>query len=129
MPAPDAATAVEVELLEELVPEAVPLALLPLADEDEPEVAEALDEAPLSVGVAVALAEPLLAEEEDEEAVPVESAPVLDAEAVDEPDAVADAEEEEDEPSVTLNWFYRAGECQQIFLMARGLVLGSKLTD
>lgn len=103
LPAPEAAVAVEVELLEELVPEAVPLAL-----EDEPEVAEAVAEPELAddVPVAVALAEPLLAVDE---AVPVESAPVLDAEAVDEPDAVADAEEEEDElvPSVMLNWFYK----------------------
>lgn len=86
---------------------AVPVAL-PLAEADEPDaVAEADEEPELEVPVAVALAEPLLAVDE---AVPVESAPVLDA--VDEPEeavADADAEEEEDEPSVMLNWFYRSG--------------------
>lgn len=129
MPAPEAATAVEVELLEELVPEAVPVALE--LSEDEPEVAEALAEPELAVDEAVALAEAPLAVDE---AVPVESAPVLDA--VDEADAVADAEEEEDElesePSVMLNWFYMAGGYQQIDFLCvgpggpQGL---SKLTD
>lgn len=88
------------------MPVAVPVAL-PLAEADEPDaVAEADEEPELEVPVAVALAEPLLAVDE---AVPVESAPVLDA--VDEPEAVADAdaEEEEDEPSVMLNWFYMGG--------------------
>lgn len=98
----------EVELLEELVPVAVPLALEP---EEAVAEAEASEEAEVPVAEAVALALPLLAVDE---AVPVESAPVLDAEAVDEPDAVADAEEEEDEPSVTLNWFYTTGSCQQM---------------
>lgn len=108
LPAPEDAAAVEVELLELLEPEAVPLALeLP---EEEVPVADAVAEAELPEDVAVALALPLLAVDE---AVPVEeSAPVPDAEAVDEPDAVADAEEEEDEPvlpSVMLNWFYMTG--------------------
>lgn len=111
LPAPEVAAEEEVELLEELVPVAVPLALEP---EEEEAVAEASEEAEVPVAEAVALALPLLAVDE---AVPVESAPVLDAEAVDEPDAVADAEEEEDEPesedSVTLNWFYTTGSCQR----------------
>lgn len=89
----------EVDELELLVPVAVPLALEPSEDEA---VDEASDEAELLVPVAVALA---LAPLAVDEAVPVESAPVLDEVAVEEPDAVEDAEEEGDEPSVTLNWF------------------------
>lgn len=106
-PAPEAATAVEVELLELLLPVAVPLAVeLPVADP----VAEASVAVELPEDVAVALALPAV-----DEAVPVESAPVLVA--VDEPDAVADAEEEEDEldsDSVMLNWFYTAGSYQHM---------------
>lgn len=110
-PAPDAATAVEVELLELLVPEAVPLAVeLPVADPVADPVAEASVAVELPEAVAVALELAAV-----DEAVPVESAPVLVA--VDEPEAVADAEEEEDEldsDSVMLNWFYTAVSYQHM---------------
>lgn len=115
LPAPEEAADEEVELLEELEPVAVPLALEPEVEEP---VAVASAEAELPVAVAVALELPLLAVDE---AVPVESAPVLEAEAVDEPDAVEDAEEEDElvVPSVMLNWFCRTEEYQHIILVFR----------